>query len=462
MTTLARILAAMPEPKRREALASLPAEDLAGLEFCWPVWARPDQLPPPGNWRTWLLMGGRGSGKTRAAAEWVRDQVETGRRVQVGIVGPTSDAVRRIQIEGPSGLLAVCPPWNRPQYEPSTRRVVWESGAVCHLFSAEEPDRLRGPNLDAAWADEITSWANGRACWDMLQMCLRIPGPRGDAPQVLVSTTPKMQALLKAIIKAPTTVITRAKTSDNAANLDASTLAYLQEKYGGTTLGRQELDAELLEDLEGALWNRALIDRNRVPEAPAQLRRIVVAIDPAGGSSKTSDETGIIAAGIARDGHSYVLRDHSGRCSPNAWAARAYSLHNLLKADCIVAEQNFGGEMVQATLAASGSGARVKLVHASRGKAVRAEPIVSLYEQGRVHHVGQFPELEDQLCGWDPRESDNSPDRLDALVWALTELTAGPRSVPQFTPEMLAQLGPPVARSSVRAAALSAGKPVFF
>ena len=441
MSTLAAILAALPDAQRRDALAGLPPADLAALEYEWSVWARPDQMPPAGDWRTWLLLGGRGSGKTRSSVEWVRSQIETGRRVQVGIVGPTADAVRRIQIEGPSGLLAVCPRWDRPTYEPSTRRVTWESGAVCHLFSAEEPDRLRGPNLDSAWADEITSWANAAACWDMLQMCLRVPGPKGDAPQAVVSTTPKMQKLLKAIIAAPSTVITRAKTSDNAANLDASTLAYLNDKYGGTTLGRQELDAELLEDLEGALWSRALIDKNRVAEAPAQMRRIVIAVDPAGGSSKTSDETGIIAAGMGHDGHIYILRDHSGRYSPNGWAARASALHDALKADCIVAEQNFGGEMVAANLMASASRARVKMVHASRGKAVRAEPVVSLYEQHRVHHVGPFPELEDQLCGWDPMESGHSPDRLDALVWAVTELTSGPRPM-TITDAMLAQLTP--------------------
>ena len=208
MTLLSR-LAALPETERAALLSTMPPEVVASLPYTWPLWARTDQLPPSGAWRTWLLLGGRGSGKTRSSVEWVRSEIEGGRRAQNGIVGPTADAVRRIQIEGPSGLLAVCPPWNRPTYEPSTRRVTWESGAVCHLFSAEEPDRLRGPNLDAAWVDEITSWANAAACWDMLQMCLRVPGPKGDAPQAVVSTTPKMQPLLKAIMKAPSTVITR-------------------------------------------------------------------------------------------------------------------------------------------------------------------------------------------------------------------------------------------------------------
>jgi phage terminase large subunit-like protein len=339
----------------------------------------------------------------------------------MAIIGPTMDAVRRVMIEGPSGLLSVCPPWDRPIYEPSTRRVTWANGAVCYLFSAEEPDRLRGPNFDGFWADEITSWANPGECWDMLQMATRITGPLGDAPCGVVSTTPKMQTLLKAILAAPSTVITRAKTSDNAANLDTSTLAYLQQKYGGTTLGRQELDAELLEDIEGALWSRVMLDACRVAEAPT-LRRVVVAIDPAGGSGKGNAETGIIAVGVASDGHIYVLRDASGRYSPDGWARRAVELYDSLKADRIIAEQNFGGAMVEGTIRSVRPNVPVRMVNASRGKQVRAEPVVSLYEQQRVHHVGNFPELEDQLCGWDPMGSGPSPDRLDALVWGASEL----------------------------------------
>ncbi len=430
MTTLTERLLALSHDERSAALAGLSRLELEALHWCWPMWARQDQLPPPGDWRTWLLLGGRGSGKTRSSVEWVRAQIEAGRRVQVGIVGPTSDAVRRIQIEGPSGLLSVCPPWNRPSYEPSTRRVVWESGAVCHLFSAEEPDRLRGPNLDAAWADEITSWADAPTVWDMLQFCLRVPGPKGDAPQCVVSTTPKMQRLLKAILNAPSTVVTRAKTSDNAANLDPSTLAYYREKYGGTTLGRQELDAELLEDLEGALWTRAMLDACRVYVAPPSLRRVVVAVDPAGGSSKSNAETGLIVAGRADDGHGYVLADQSGRYTPDGWARRAVDLYRTYNADRIVCEQNYGGAMVEATIRSVDASVPVKLVVASRGKAIRAEPVVSFYEQKRVHHVGMFPEMEDQLCGWDPAGSDPSPDRLDALVWAVSELMVERQSQP--------------------------------
>ena len=425
----AHLVAALPEDQRLTLLAGMTPSEIDQLHYAWRFWARPDQLPPirpaghPG-WRTWLLLAGRGFGKTRTGAEWVREQAESGKRMQIGVIGPTSDAVRRIQVEGPSGILAVCPPNARPSYEPSTRRIVWPSGCVAHLFSAEEPDRLRGPNLDACWLDELAAFANMESVWDMTQMALRMPGPKGDAPQIVVSTTPKPSPLLKAIIAAPSTVITKGKTNDNAVNLDASTLKYLQERYGGTTLGRQELDAEMLDDVEGALWNRAMLDECRVQKVP-DLRRVIVSIDPAGGSGASNDETGIIVAGIGADGHGYVLTDASGRYSPEGWARRAIACYHTHSADRIVAEQNFGGAMVEATMRAVDRRVPIKMVHASRGKAVRAEPVVALYEQRKIHHVGNFPVLEDQLCGWAPNSGAASPDRLDALVWAFSELSLG-------------------------------------
>jgi predicted phage terminase large subunit-like protein len=386
-------------------MASLSPEELAALEYRWEFWARPYQLPPPGDWRTWLLLGGRGSGKTRAAAEWVRAEMEVGRRLQMGIVAPTADSLRRICVEGPSGLLSVGPPSDRPQFESSTRRVVYANGGIVHLFSAEEPDRLRGPNLSGLWIDELTSMPSGGAeVWDMAQMALRIPGPLGHAPRAVVTTTPKMQALLKQIIAAPSTTVTRARTSDNASNLDASTLAYLREKYGGTRLGRQEMDAELLADLEGALWNRALI-----------------------------------VAALGADRHGYVLADLSGRLSPEQWARRVVEAHHGYKADKIVAEQNFGGAMVESTIRSIDSRVPIKMVVASRGKQIRAEPVASWYEQHRVHHVGEFPALEDQMTGWDPAESGPSPDRVDACVWALTELMGGPGPM-RISPEAVAAI----------------------
>lgn len=427
-------LAALPADQQAEMLAGMPPEDLAALAYAWEFWARPDQLPPvprPGDpdWRTWLLLAGRGFGKTRTGSEWVRSQAESGKRAQIGIIGPTADAVRRIQVEGPSGILAVSPPDFRPSYEPSTRRIVWPNGCVAYTFSAEEPDRLRGPNFDAAWLDEITAWPSLESCWDMLQMALRIPGPKGDAPQVVISTTPKPLPLLKAIMTAPSTVITRGKTQDNAANLDASTLKYLQDRYGGSTLGRQELDGELLDDVEGALWNRAMLEEARVTAEP-ELKRIVIAIDPAGGSGRGNDETGIIVVGLGADNHCYVLTDASGKYSPEGWARRAVDCYRSHRADRIVAEQNFGGAMVEATIRAVAPAVPIRMVHASRGKAVRAEPVVALYEQRRVHHVGNFPGLEDQLCQWEPNSGMASPDRLDALVWAITELALGAQARP--------------------------------
>ena len=415
-------LAGLDADERRSVLAGLAPEELAALEYEWPFWARADQLPPAGDWRTWLLLGGRGSGKTCSAAEWVRAEIESGRRAQLGVVGPTSDAVRRIQVEGPSGLLSVCPPWARPSYEPSTRRIVW-GGAVVHLLSAEEPDRIRGLNIGGFWGDEVCSWANAAETWDMVQMALRVPGANGEAPRGVLSTTPKMMPLLKSIIAAPSTVITRARTSDNAANLDASTIAYLEDKYGGTRLGRQELDAELLQDVDGALWSRDMLDDSRRAAAPRDMRRVVVGVDPAGGTGRGSTETGIIVAGVGReDGHFYVVSDVSGRYTPQQWAKRACDACTLHLADRIVAERNYGGQMVEATIRSVAPRAPITLVNASRGKSIRAEPVVALYEQGKVHHVGNFPALEDQLTGWNPAGNDPSPDRLDALVWALTEL----------------------------------------
>ena len=426
MTGLASLLAALPDDERRAALRALPAVDLAALEYAWPVWARPDQLPPPGDWRTWLLLGGRGSGKTRSAAEWVRAEVESGRRRSLGIIAPTAETARRDAVQGPSGLLAISPPWAMPQHEPSQRRVVWPNGAIAYLLSSEEPDRIRGMNLDGAWGDEVTSWQSPDDVWSNLQLALRISGPKGDAPAAVISTTPKRHKLLRAIMADPATATTRSKTFDNAANLDPHTLAYLQRKYGGTTLGRQELDAELLDDVEGALWTRAMLDACRVPaDVQRPMRRVVVAVDPAGGSNRGNAETGIVVAGIGQDGHGYVLRDVSGRHSPERWAYHATAAYHDHRADRIVAERNFGGEMVEGTIRSVAPNMPVRMVQASRGKAVRAEPVVALFEQGRVHMAGAFGELEDQLCGWDPLGSGPSPDRLDAMVWALTDLMLG-------------------------------------
>ncbi len=421
MSALTDGLLAMSEDRRRAALSGLTADELLALEYDWPVWARSDQLTPRTAFRTWLMLGGRGSGKTRSAAEATRAEVESGRRASVGLVGPTADTLRRDQV---AAILRVSPPWCMPIHEPSQRRLVWPNGAVAHCLSSEEPDRIRGLNLDWVWGDELTSWANQADVWSNTQLALRVPGPKGDAPAAVISTTPKRQKLIRAILAMPSTVTTRSKTFDNAANLDASTIEHLKTMYAGTTLGRQELDAEILNDAEDALWNRDMLDSSRVTQAPDDLKRVVVAIDPAGSSNRGGAETGIVVVGKAANGHCYVLRDGSGKFTPRNWARRAIDLFIATKADRIIAETNYGGEMVEATIRSVGSRAPVKKVTATRGKAVRAEPVVALYEQGMVHHVGNFPELEDQLCEWCPMESGPSPDRLDALVWALTDLSA--------------------------------------
>jgi phage terminase large subunit-like protein len=438
VSALKRRLAELSRGARRAVLADLTPGEQEALQHSWEFWARADQLPPPGAWRCWLMCSGRGAGKTRAAAEFIRAEVEAGRHTSIAIVGPTALAIRRDMIEGGSGLLAIAPNDFRPEFQPSSLRIVWpQTGAVAHLLSSEESDRIRGLNVSLAWCDELCSWANAQATWDMLQLALRIPGPRGDAPRICVSTTPKPSPLLKAIMVAETTVVTTARTDDNRANLDPATLAYLHERYGGTRLGRQELDAELLLDAEGALWSRDLLEACRVrPDAqPARYTRIVVAIDPPGGASKTSAEAGIVVAGRGADGHVYVLADLSARMSPEQWARIAVNAYKGWKADRIVAEQNFGGLMVESTIRAVDGAVPVKMAVASRGKQVRAEPIAALFEQHRAHLVGSFPELEDQLCTWDPAETGPSPDRLDALVWACTELSARPPM--QITPSAI-------------------------
>lgn len=381
----------------------------------WEAHARPGQLPPADPWSIWLVKAGRGWGKTRVGAEWVRSMAQPGARI--ALVGPTAADVRDVMIEGESGLLSVCEPNNRPVYEPSKRRVTWPNGAMATAYSAEEPDRLRGPQHTHAWCDEVAAWARPEA-WDMLMMGLRL----GEHPQVVATTTPKSVPIMGAIQGSPGVIVTRGRTLDNAGNLAPSFLTGLMARYEGTRLGRQELEGEDLDDNPDALWQREGLDLRRVREAP-ELVRVVVAIDPAATSKDSSDETGIVVAGLGADGRGYVLADRSGRFKPDAWARRAVEAYHEWQADRIIAEGNQGGEMVEHVLGTVERGLPIRIVHATRGKVTRAEPIAALYEQGRVSHVGSLPQLEDQLCTWTPGAS--SPDRLDALVWALTELMLG-------------------------------------
>ncbi|WP_441229438.1 DNA-packaging protein [Tardiphaga sp. 215_C5_N2_1] len=395
----------------------------------WRSKARPNQLPPDGDWNGWLLLAGRGFGKTFTGAGWVNDLAETRAARRIALVAPTAADARDTLVEGQSGILAMAPSWNRPIYEPSKRRLTWPSGTIATTFSSEEADRLRGPEHDAAWADELAAWKDPQT-WDMMMFGLRI----GKRPRWVATTTPRPTKLIKELVarEGKDVVVTRGSTYDNIANLAPATVEFLRSRYEGTRLGRQELNAELLTDVAGALWQMDWLDRDRVKATP-ELRRIVVAIDPAVSNNEGSDETGIIVAGITRDQQAYVLEDLSGRYAPHEWAAKAITAYHRHKADRIIAEVNNGGAMVEGTLRAVDSRVSYKSVHASRGKVVRAEPIAALYEQKKVHHVGGFATLEDQMCGFtsdfDRGRAGYSPDRVDALVWALTELSEPPRSV---------------------------------
>jgi phage terminase large subunit-like protein len=403
------------------AFADLTAHELVAIAHDWTLWGRPEQLPPEnGAWTTFLYLAGRGAGKTRSAAEWVRNVARQHPGCRIAIVARTAADVRDVCIEGESGLLAVHPPGERPNYEPSKRRVNFRNGSIATAYSADEPDLLRGPQHNFAWGDELASWQRLDEAWANLQFGLRL----GAHPRVMVTTTPRPLPLLRSLMKSPTTIVRRGSTFDNAANLAASALAEFRTRYEGTRLGRQELMGELLDDVPGALWNRAMLDESRVKEAPP-LGRIVLAIDPAVTSGENSDSTGIVVAGRSDSGHYYVLADRTCRLTPDGWARRAVAAYNEFKADRIIAETNNGGDLVEQVLRTVDPGVAFSKVTATRGKRVRAEPIAALYEQNKVHHVGigGLPDLEDQMCTFAPDAVIGSPDRVDALCWALTELS---------------------------------------
>lgn len=418
---LALKIAALPAPDQDAFIASLDATNLRLILSDWRVWARPNQLPPDTDWTVWLNLGGRGSGKTWAGANWANEQAERHPKSIGHLVAPTAADLRDVMVEGPSGILALSNNWNRPTYEPSKRRLTYPNGSTALLFSAEEPERLRGPQCHWAWADEVAAWSYPEA-WDQLLLGLRL----GQRPQVVATTTPRPVQAIRDILARPDTVVTRSRTADNLANLAPVFLTTVVARYQGTRLGRQELEGELLEDVPGALWTRPLIDQHRVAHAPT-LSRVVVGIDPAATSTEGADETGLVVAGLGADGHGYVLADASARLAPIAWAREAIRLYREHRADRVVAEVNNGGEMVELTIRTVDPNAAYKAVHASRGKAKRAEPVSALYEQGKVHHVGSYPHLEDQMCNWVPdlAAEQRSPDRMDALVWALTDLMVG-------------------------------------
>jgi phage terminase large subunit-like protein len=408
-------------------LDQLSPDEAWALLYDWPFWARPNQLPPPGRWRVWLLLAGRGFGKTRTGAEFVRARVATRTARRLALVAPTAADARGVMVEGESGILAVSPYWDRPRFEPSNRRLTWANGAIATLYSAAEPERLRGPQHDAAWCDELASWRYPEA-WDMLMLGLRL----GEDPRVVVTTTPRPTNLLRGLLQDPTVAVTRGTTYENRPNLADDFLDQIVRRYQGTLLGRQEIEAEFLDDIPGALWTRRIIEATRLQVAP-ELGRIVVAIDPAATSGMTADETGIVVAGKDLKGHGWVLADLSGHYSPLEWAKAAVAAYHAHRADRVVAEVNHGGEMVEATLRVIDPELPFAAVRATRGKITRAEPVAALYAQRKVHHLAVFFQLEDQMCNLaresghgEGRRSGFSPDRVDALVWALTDLLLAP------------------------------------
>lgn len=423
MQSVIEQLAALPEDQRAKVLASLTDDECEALLHDWRGFhARPEQIAPDGDWDIWLILSGRGWGKTRTGAEWVRENALAA-PIRIALIGETAADARDVMVEGESGILKCHPEADRPLYEPSKRRLTWPNGSTATLFNATEPDQLRGPQFHLAWCDELAKWRYARETWDQLQFGLRL----GDHPKVLVTTTPRPIELVKAIVSQQEgrAAITKGRTLDNRVNLAGTFLEKIEMRYGGTRLGRQELEGEILGDIPNALWTLSNIDTHRAREAPDNMRRIYVAVDPAVSNTEDSDEHGIVVVGLSVDGkEGYVLEDASVKGSPMEWAKRALSVHDKWQADGIVVEVNQGGDMVAQTIRSVRAGVKIVEVRASRGKHVRAEPIASLYEQGRIHHVGSFVELETQMTQMTTfgYEGDGSPDRADALVWGLTVL----------------------------------------
>jgi len=407
-----------PTPAKARLLAVVGAAAHKKVDH-WRLTARPPQRPPGGDWDTWMVLAGRGFGKTRTGAEWSWRAAHDHPGSRGAVVAPTAGDVRDVMIEGESGIMAVVPDWFRPIYEPSKRRLTYPNGSIQSTYSADEPDRLRGPQHHYGWIDELAAMKRGHAMWDMLSLGLRL----GEHPQSLITTTPRPHKWLRNILGDERTVSTGGSTYDNLDNLAPTFRRTILTRYEGTRLGRQELHAELLDDVEGALWTLAMIDDARFTESPP-VGRIVVAVDPAVTAGPDSDETGIIVVGTVLGSNPtefVVLADRSGRYSPQTWGELAGRTADEFGADAIVAETNQGGDLVKATLALASPWARYRPVHARDSKRVRAEPVAALYEQGRVHHVGALPQLEEQLATWVPDQG-KSPDRVDALVWGITDL----------------------------------------
>ena len=422
----ASYLASLSEQERETWLASLTDKEIAELAYNWDFWARPDQKAPPGDWFAWLILAGRGWGKTRTGAEWVRELARDYPGCRIALVAETAADARDVMIKGDSGLLSVDPTLSDESWSPTNRCVTWPNGSKAWTYNATEPDQLRGPQHHFAWVDELAKFRYDQAMWDQIVFGLRL----GDQPRVLITTTPQPKKLIKNLAASEHTHVTRGATKDNLANLARSAVEQMYDRYEGTRLGRQELEGEILGDIPGALWTRESIDDNRLQVPPEDLERVFVADDPATSSEEGSDEHGIVVVALARDedgyARGYVLEDASLRGTPEEWSKKAVHLYRKWSADKIIAEKNQGGEMVSFTIKSVDRSVPVELVHASRGKVVRAEPISALYEQGRIHHVGRHDKLEDQMCEFSVdnvrNASTGSPDRVDALVWGLTKI----------------------------------------
>lgn len=419
------MLALLPEEERLREIAKLPIEVQANLKYTWSFWARPNQLPPEGEWNTWLVMAGRGFGKTRMGSEWVRMLAHKYPGCRIALVAETAADARDVMIKGDSGILKCDPTLDEDCWSPTNRCLSWPNGTKAYTYNGTTPDQLRGPQHHFAWVDELAKFEYMQDAWDQVQFGLRL----GLHPQCLVTTTPRPLPLIKKLVNDPDTVVTHGSTLDNESNLAKNAIKQLYDRYGNTRLGRQELEGEILDDVPGALWRREDIDKARLKEVP-ELDRVIVAVDPAASSNEGSDEHGIVVVGLARDpdgyARGYVLEDGTIRGSPEEWAKQAVRMYRKWEADKIIAEKNNGGEMVGSVIKAADRSVPFDLVHATRGKHVRAEPISALYEQGRIHHVGLFDKLEDQMCSFSidniRNSSTGSPDRVDALVWGLTEL----------------------------------------
>ena len=416
-TSWQQIINKLPPEAREEAVKTLTDVEMAAISNDTFLSTRREQFSPMGLWFLWIIMAGRGWGKTYVGSNWIVEQHQNGTLKNSGIVAATSADMRRFCIDGPSGVLSQSPPWFKPDYKPSQNKLIWPNGSETLLFTSEKPDRLRGPNLDGVWCDELSYWRYLDDAWNNLMFCLRYQ----ENPQCVITMTPRPVKLIRTLLDRHDTILTRGSLYDNKDNLSASYIERVKERYEGTRLGRQEIWGELLEDVEGALWNLDLIDKTRV-STPGKAIRVGIGVDPSTTSGENANETGIIVANLNEMKHVDIVEDRSLHGSPNKWGQEVVNAYRDHEANFVIAEKNQGGEMVSAIIHNIDDTIPIELVHAKKSKFARAEPVAALYEQGRVHHVGNFPVLEDQMCTYVPGESDESPDRLDAGVYVVTKL----------------------------------------